>query len=74
MSKDGSLFTLDNIHRQYMACRRHKRNTANALRLEAAQEMNLLVLRDALVSRSYEPGRFVCFFVKRPKLRGWISL
>ena len=67
--KDESLFSLANIQRQYVECRRHKRNTANALRFEAAQEMNLLALRDALADRSYEPGRSVCFFIQRPKLR-----
>jgi hypothetical protein len=67
--KDESLFSLANIQRQYVECRRHKRNTANALRFEAAQEMNLLALRDALADRSYEPNRSVCFFVQRPKLR-----
>lgn len=67
--KDGSLFSLANIQRQYVECRRHKRNTANALRFEAAQEMNLLALRDALADRSYEPNRSVCFFIQRPKLR-----
>jgi hypothetical protein len=67
--KDESLFSLANIQRQYVECRRHKRNTANALRFEAAQEMNLLALRDALADRSYEPGRSVCFFIRRPKLR-----
>ncbi len=64
-----TLFSLENIVQQYMACRKNKRNTANALRFEARQELNLLALRDALVSRSYEPGRSVCFFVRRPKLR-----
>ena len=67
--QDESLFSLANIQRQYVECRRHKRNTANALRFEAAQEMNLLALRDALADRSYQPGRSVCFFVQRPKLR-----
>jgi len=67
--KDESLFSLANIQRQYVACRRHKRNTANALRFEARQEMNLLALRDALADRSYEPNRSVCFFIQRPKLR-----
>ncbi|WP_353213397.1 RNA-directed DNA polymerase [Rhodovarius sp.] len=64
-----SLFSLENVFRQYMACRRNKRNTANALRFEARQELNLLALRDALADRSYEPARSVCFFVRRPKLR-----
>lgn len=59
--KDESLFARAFIQRQYVECRRHKRNTANALRFEAAQEMNLLALRDALVDRSYEPNRSVCF-------------
>ena len=63
----GSLFSLANVQRQYVECHRHKRNTANALRFEAAQEMNLLALRDALADRSYEPARSVCFFVQRPK-------
>ncbi len=63
------LFSLENLARQYVACRRNKRNTANALRFEARQELNLLALRDDLVSRSYEPTRSVCFFVRRPKLR-----
>ncbi len=70
--RDGhqqTLFSLENLVSQYAACRRHKRNTANALRFEARQEMNLLALRDELCSRSYRPGRSVCFFVKRPKLR-----
>ena len=64
-----SLFSLENLYRQYIACRRNKRNTINALRFEARQELNLLALREALADRSYEPGRSVCFFVQRPKLR-----
>jgi hypothetical protein len=64
-----TLFSLENLVRPYEACRRHKRNTANALRFEARQELNLLALRDELSERSYQPGRSVCFFVKRPKLR-----
>ena len=63
------LFALENLVRQYLACRRNKRNTVNALRFEARQELNLLALRQALVQRTYEPARSVCFFVRRPKLR-----
>ncbi len=63
------LFSFENLHRQYLACRRNKRNTLNALRFEARQEQNLLDLHDALQSRSYRPGRSVCFFVEKPKLR-----
>jgi RNA-directed DNA polymerase len=63
------LFSFENLHRQYLACRRNKRNTLNALHFEARQEQNLLELRDALQCRSYRPGRSVCFFVEKPKLR-----
>lgn len=63
------LFSYENLYRQYLACRRHKRNTANALKFEARQEENLLELQLALESRSYSPSRSVCFFVRKPKLR-----
>ena len=63
------LFSLENVYLHYIACRRNKRNTANTLRFEVRQELNLLALRDALADRSYEPARSACFFVRRPKLR-----
>ncbi|GMW06692.1 MAG: hypothetical protein AMXMBFR8_14890 [Nevskiales bacterium] len=61
--------SLENLYRQYYRCRRNKRNTVNALRFEAEQEKNLIHLREQLLSRSYRPGRSVCFFTTRPKLR-----
>jgi hypothetical protein len=63
------LFSFENLHRQYLACRRNKRNALNALRFEARQEENLLDLQEALLNRTYGPSRSVCFFVKKPKLR-----
>ena len=63
------LFSFENLYRQYLACRRHKRNTLNALRFEAQQEEHLLDLQAALLNRTYVPSRSVCFFVKKPKLR-----
>jgi len=66
---DDSLFSLANLYQQYIACRRNKRNTVNAVRFEACQELNLLALRDALFEHSYESARSVCFYVRRPKLR-----
>ena len=30
-----TLFSLENLYQQYIACRKNKRNTANALRFEA---------------------------------------
>ena len=63
------MFSFRNIYRQYIQCRRNKRNTLNALRFEARQEENLLALREELVTRTYRPSRSVCFFAVRPKLR-----
>ena len=63
------LFSFENLHRQYLKCRRHKRNTANALRFEVRQEEHLLTLSEELVQHTYLPGRSVCFLTQRPKLR-----
>lgn len=63
------LFAFENLHRRYLACRRKKRNTVNALRFESRQEEALLALHEALTTRTYRPGRSVCFVCKRPKLR-----
>jgi retron-type reverse transcriptase len=63
------IFSFENIYRQYLLCRRNKRNTLNALRFEAHQEKNLLDLKEALETRTYQPSRSVCFVATRPKLR-----
>lgn len=63
------MFSFENIYRQYLLCRRNKRNTLNALRFEARQEENLLALKEALETRTYRPSRSVCFFATRPRLR-----
>jgi hypothetical protein len=41
----------------------------NALRFEAQQEKQLIELQRELETRTYRPGRSVCFFATRPKLR-----
>ena len=63
------LFSAENIYRQYLLCRRNKRNAVSALAFEYRQEEQLLDLRNELTSRAYAPGRSVCFFTQRPKLR-----
>ncbi len=65
----GSLFGFANLHRHYLGCRKGKRNTYNALRFEARQELNLLELSEALQNRSYRPSSSVCFVTQRPKMR-----
>jgi retron-type reverse transcriptase len=61
--------SLENLYRKYVRCRSNKRNTVNALRFEMDQERHLIDLQEALVTRSYRPGRSVCFFATKPKLR-----
>ena len=63
------IFSLENIHRQYLNCRRNKRNTLNALRFEYDLEENLVKLKEELEAQSYTPSRSVCFVVNQPKLR-----
>ncbi len=63
------VFSLENLHRQYLQCRRNKRNTLNALRFEYALEDNLVKLQEELEGATYTPSRSVCFVLKQPKLR-----
>lgn len=63
------LFDYQNLYRHYLACRRGKRNTYNALRFEAHQELNLLDLMEELQERRYRPAPSVCFVTRKPKLR-----
>jgi hypothetical protein len=67
--REVALFSYENLYRHYLSCRSNKRNTINALRFEAHQELNLLALREALQMRTYRPAPSVCFVTKRPKLR-----
>jgi len=63
------IFSLANLHRQYLRCRRNKRTTHNALRFDARLEEHLLRLHEELAGRTYRPSRSVCFVVKQPKYR-----
>lgn len=55
-----ALFSYENLYRHYLSCRSNKRNTINALRFEARQELNLLALCEALQTRTYRPAPSVC--------------
>ncbi|MBN2894265.1 MAG: RNA-directed DNA polymerase [Campylobacterales bacterium] len=57
------------LYDAYLACRRHKRGTYNALHFESRLIDHLFDLCDALHSGSYRPGRSVAFLAKDPKLR-----
>ena len=62
-------FTYDQLHQAYLACRKRKRNTINALRFEADLERNLERLVYQLNNRTYRPARSVCFTILKPKPR-----
>ncbi len=63
------VFSLENIYRQYLNCRKNKRNTINALRFEYNLEENLASLHEEIETQTYSPSRSVCFALKQPKLR-----
>lgn len=69
MFKDHPLFTMENIYRAYRRCRKHKRNTVNAMRFEQNLEENLVSLHQELTTGSYRPGRSIAFLVEKPKRR-----
>ena len=62
-------FSFANIYRQYLNCRKRKRNTINVLKFEIGAEENLLRLQERLQKKTYYPSRSVCFVVNKPKLR-----
>ncbi|MEO8153600.1 MAG: RNA-directed DNA polymerase [Rhizobacter sp.] len=53
----------------FLDCQRGKRNSASALAFESRLEHNLCELYEELCSRSYRPGRSICFPIVRPKPR-----
>ena len=63
------IFSFANIYRCYLACRRNKRNTINALKFEINAEENILKLENELKSKIYRPSRSILFAARSPKLR-----
>ncbi|THF58039.1 RNA-directed DNA polymerase [Pseudothauera rhizosphaerae] len=62
-------YSLELLAQAYFDCRRHKRNTASALRFEQNLEHNLMALHEELMDGSYRPGKSICFAISRPKPR-----
>jgi len=65
----SSIFTFENIYRNYLRCRSNKRNTVNALRFELNATDNLLCLERELKQHSYHPSRSILFATTKPKVR-----
>ncbi|XJC77663.1 RNA-directed DNA polymerase [Delftia tsuruhatensis] len=67
-------YSFEKLVQAYFDCRRHKRNTASALRFEQDLERNLVDLHEDLSDGSYHPGRSICFAISRPRPREvWAS-
>jgi len=63
------MFSFENIYKAYIKCRKHKRNTHNALLFESNLLTNLWSLHHDLVTQNYKIGKSLCFLTHSPKLR-----
>jgi retron-type reverse transcriptase len=63
------MFTFQNIYKAYLVCRKHKRNTINALQFEQNLIENLWSIYEELNSKKYSIGKSLCFLTSSPKLR-----
>ena len=59
-------FTFEKIYRAYLDCRKTKRKTINALKFEYNLERNLFLLQKELQTKTYKPGKSICFVVTEP--------
>ena len=63
------MVTTEGMLEAYYDCRRSKRGTASAIVYEMNYESNLIALRDRINTRTYQPGKSICFVVTRPRYR-----
>ncbi len=63
------MVTTDGLLEAYYDCRRRKRRTASAIVYEMDYESKLIALRDRINTRTYQPGKSICFVVTRPRYR-----
>lgn len=62
----SDIFTLQNIYKAYLDCRKRKKNTTSALKFELEREKNLISLLKDLKSKRYKISKHICFVVKDP--------
>lgn len=62
-------FTFTKLFMAYYDCRKHKRNTIQAIDFEFDLEKNIHELYNEILNNNYEIGRSICFIVTEPKLR-----
>jgi hypothetical protein len=65
---ENGIFSFSNIYRCYLACRRNKRNTINALKFEINAEENVLKLERELTAKTYHPSRSILFASRKLNL------
>ncbi|WP_412758137.1 hypothetical protein [Legionella bozemanae] len=58
------------LHEAYVACRKNKRATFNALSFEMDYEHELFCLWNEIQSQTYQPGRSIAFVVNKPVKAG----
>lgn len=63
------MVTTEGMLEAYYDCRRNKRHTASAIMYELDYESKLIALRDRINTRTYQPGKSICFVVTRPRYR-----
>ena len=63
------MVTTEGMLEAYYDCHRSKRRTASAIVYEMNYESNLIALRDRINTRTYQPGKSICFVVTRPRYR-----
>lgn len=68
-ANDSEKFSYSNIYRNYLKCRRNKRNSLNALRFEINAEENIIKIERNLKNKTYYPSRCILFTAQKPKVR-----
>lgn len=63
------MITTEDLLQAYFVCRRNKRRTASAAVYEMDYEARIIKLRDHINTRTYTPGKSICFVVTRPRYR-----
>jgi retron-type reverse transcriptase len=65
----GGSVTLEEMFEAYYECRKHKRNTVNALKFEQNYEKELVRLMNEINERTYRIGQSIAFIVDKPVKR-----
>lgn len=69
MHSDEDIFSFRNLLHAYRACLRRKSRTINAIKFGYDLERNLAKLVEELGTRTYRPGRSICFITQEPVIR-----